>query len=61
MVPLCLNAIMYIVDTIFIYSEDTSKSDLDKESPAKNSLLDLFSLTSDLTESDFETSMQSEI
>ena len=61
MVPLCLNVIMYLVDTVYIYSEEETKTNLKKNSLAKNSLLDLFSLTSDLTESGIDTSSELEI
>ena len=62
MVPLCLNVIMYLVDTVYIYSEEEdTKTNLEKNSLAKNSLLDLFSLTSDLTESGIDTSSELEI
>ena len=61
MVPLCLNVIMYLVDTVYIYSEEETKTNLEKNSLDKNSLLDLFSLTSDLTESGIDTSSELEI
>ena len=62
MVPLCLNVIMYLVDTVYIYSEEEgTNTNLEKNSLAKNSLLDLFSLTSDLTESGIDTSSELEI
>ena len=52
---------MYLVDTVYIYSEEETKTNLEKNSLAKNSLLDLFSLTSDLTESGIDTSSELEI
>ena len=59
MVPLCLNAVMYLIDTIFIYSVDVPDSSQD-EIARKKSLLDLFSLTSEFTESGIDMS-QSDI
>lgn len=59
MVPLCLNAVMYLIDTIFIYSADVPDSSQD-EIARKKSLLDLFSLTSEFTESGIDMS-QSDI
>ena len=55
MVPLCLNAVMYLIDTIFIYSADVPDSSQD-EIARKKSLLDLFSLTSEFTESGIDMS-----
>ena len=59
MVPLCLNAVMYLIDTVFIHSID--EKSLQDETARKNSLLDLFSLTSELTESGVDTISQSDI